>query len=298
MTIARALLPFALLATLTASTPKISEEDYASMPEAFATYTRANVAWRAVEDRMNFEEGFHISEAEVDAVFRFLAMEPNFDAATEKDLGMAENPQFKWAHKPKIIIAMVMYFQNNQGVIDGDRDPLAQRILQPEAFELVLDTILSVQAECDAKAWPAALAEELEDFCVSLVDNMGRIVENVLAFSKPKRDGLTGLEVLLRLRRDDVIKVYERSLLIQEDREAAAGSLGLIRGALSLPLDPAPGDLEAIAEELGPAGEKLLKEILEEDAAAAAPPTDGLAARAFKWASSFFAGDSDGEADL
>jgi len=75
----------------------------------------------------------------------------------------------------------------------------------------VLDTILSVQAECDAKAWPAALAEELEDFCVSLVDNMGRIVENVLAFSKPKRDGMTGLEVLLRLRRDDVMKVYERA---------------------------------------------------------------------------------------
>ena len=82
---------------------------------------------------------------------------------------------------------------------------------------------------------------------------------------------MTGLEVLLRLRRDDVIKVYERSLLIQEDREAAAGSLGLIRGALSLPLDPSPGDLEAIAEELGPAGAKLLKEIYEEEAAAAAP---------------------------
>ena len=129
------------------------------MPEAFAKYTRANVAWRAVEDRMNFEEGFHISEAEVDAVFRFLA-------------------------------------------------------------------------------------------------------------------------------------------IIQEDREAAAGQLGLIRGALSLPLDPSPSDLETIAEELGPAGAKLLKEILEEDAADAAPPTDGLAARAFKWASSFFAGDSDGEADL
>ena len=44
-----------------------------------------------------------------------------------------------------------------------------------------------------------------------------------MAFSKPKRTGLTGLEVLLRLRRDDIIKVYERSLLIQEDREAAAG---------------------------------------------------------------------------
>ena len=104
--------------------------------------------------------------------------------------------------------------------------------------------------------------------------------------------------MLLRLRRDDIIKVYERSLLIQEDREAAAGSLGLIRGALSLPLDPSPGDLEAIAEELGPAGAKLLKEILEKDAADAAPPTEGLAARAFKWASSLFAGDSDGEADL
>ena len=88
---------------------------------------------------------------------------------------------------------------------------------------------------------------------------------------KPKRDGLTGLEVLLRLRRDDIIKVYERSLLIQEDREAAAGSLGLIRGALSLPLDPSAGDLEAIAEELGPAGAKLLKEIYEEQAADAAP---------------------------
>ena len=100
---------------------------------------------------------------------------------------------------------------------------------------------------------------------------MGRIVENVLAFSKPKRDGLTGLEVLLRLRRDDIIKVYERSLLIQEDREAAAGSLGLIRGALSLPLDPSAGDLEAIAEELGPAGAKMLKEIYEEQAADAAP---------------------------
>ena len=73
--------------------------------------------------------------------------------------------------------------------------------------------------------------------------------------------------MLLRLRRDDIIKVYERSLLIQEDREAAAGSLGLIRGALHLPLDPSPGDLEAIAKELGPAGAKLLKEILEEDAA-------------------------------
>tara|TARA_B100000683_G_scaffold157132_1_gene151718 strand:- start:14 stop:268 length:255 start_codon:yes stop_codon:yes gene_type:complete len=82
---------------------------------------------------------------------------------------------------------------------------------------------------------------------------------------------LTGLEVLLRLRRDDIIKVYERSLLIQEDREAAAGGLGLIRGALSLPLDPSAGDLEAIAEELGPAGAKLLKEIYEEQAADAAP---------------------------
>ena len=129
MTIPRALFPFALLATLTASVPKISEEDYAGMPEAFATYTRANLAWLAV----------------------------------------------------------------------------------------------------------------------------------------------TGLEVLLRLRRDDIMTVYERSLLIQEDREAAAGQLGLIRGALSLPLDPSPGDLEAIAEELGPAGAKLLKEILEEDAADAAP---------------------------
>ena len=268
MTIPRAL-PFALLATLTASVPKISEEDYAGMPEAFATYTRANLAWRAVEEPMTYDEGFHISEAQVDAVFTFLDMEPNFDAATEKDLGMDMNPQFKWAHKPKIVLAMVMYFRNKE--IDGDRDPLAQRIIQPEAFETVLDTILSVHAECDAKEWPAALAEELEDFCVSLCDNMGRIVENVLAFSKPKRDGLTGLEVLLRLRRDDVIKVYERSLLIQEDREAAAGSLGLIRGALHLPLDPSPGDLEAIAKELGPAGAKLLKEILEEDAADAAP---------------------------
>ena len=64
MTIARALLLFALLATLAASVPKISEEDYAGMDPAFATYT------------------------------------------------------------------------------------------------------LAVQAECDAKAWPAALAEELEDFCV------------------------------------------------------------------------------------------------------------------------------------
>ena len=237
------------------------------MPEAFATYTRANLAWRAVEEPMTYDEGFHISEAEVDAVFRFLDMEPNFDAATEKDLGMDMNPQFKWAHKPKIVLAMVMYFRNKE--IDGDRDPLAQRIIQPEAFETVLDTILSVHAECDAKEWPAALAEELDDFCVSLCDNMGRIVENVLAF-KP-RDGLTGLEALLRLRRDDIIKVYERSLLIQEDREAAAGSLGLIRGALSLPLDPSPGDLEAIAEELGPAGAKLLKEIYEEEAAAAAP---------------------------
>ena len=33
MTIARAMLPFALLATLTASVPKISEEDYAGMPD-------------------------------------------------------------------------------------------------------------------------------------------------------------------------------------------------------------------------------------------------------------------------
>ena len=266
MTIARALIPFALLATLAASVPKISEEDYAGMDPAFATYTRANLAWRAVEEPMTYDEGFHISEAEVDAVFTFLAMEPNFDAATEKDLGMDMNPQFKWAHKPKIVLAMVKYFRNKR--VD-ESDPLAQRILQPEAFETVLDTILSVQAECDAKAWPAALAEELEDFCVSLCDNMGRIVENVLAF-KP-RDGLTGLEVLLRLRRDDIIKVYERSLLIQEDREAAAGGLGLIRGALSLPLDPSPGDLEAIAEELGPAGAKLLKEIYEEQAADAAP---------------------------
>ena len=79
---------------------------------------------------------------------------------------------------------------------------------------------------------------------------------------------MTGLEVVLRLRREDVMKVYERSLLIQEDREAAAGQAGLIRGALSLPLDPSPGDLEAIAEELGPAGAKLLKEIYEEEAAA------------------------------
>ena len=268
MTIPRALLRFALLATLAASVPKISEEDYAGMDPAFATYTRANLAWRAVEEPMTYDEGFYISEAEVDAVFNFLDMEPNFDAATEKDLGMDMNPQFKWAHKPKIVLAMVMYFRNKR--VDGDRDPLAQRILQPEAFELVLDVTLAVQAECDAKAWPAALAEELEDFCVSLVDNMGRIVENVLAF-KPKRDGLTGLEVLLRLRRDDILKVYERSLLIQEDREAAAGSLGLIRGALSLPLDPSAGDLEAIAEELGPAGAKLLKEIYEEQAADAAP---------------------------
>ena len=36
-------------------------------------------------------------------------------------------------------------------------------------------------------------------------------------------------------------------------------------------VDPSPGDLEAIAEELGPAGAKLLKEIYEEQAADAAP---------------------------
>ena len=134
MTIPCALLLFALLATLAASVPKISEEDYAGMDPAFATYTRANLAWRAVEEPMTYDEGFHISEAQVDAVFKFLDMEPNFDAATEKDLGM-----------------------------------------------------------------------------------------------------------------------------------------GLIRGALSLPLDPSAGDLEAIAEELGPAGAKLLKEIYEEQAADAAP---------------------------
>ena len=62
------------------------------MPEAFATYTRANVAWRAVEDPMTYDESFHISEAQVDAVFTFLDMEPNFDAATEKDLPLDPSP--------------------------------------------------------------------------------------------------------------------------------------------------------------------------------------------------------------
>ena len=48
MTIPRALLLFALLATLAASVPKISEEDYAGMDPAFATYTRANLSNRSV----------------------------------------------------------------------------------------------------------------------------------------------------------------------------------------------------------------------------------------------------------